>query len=454
MTSANTLHKPDEESFYKRYFVIVIPLILQQFISISLNFVDNIMVGQLGEANIAAVGVANKLYFVYILMLFGALGGASIFLAQYYGKKDFRNFRRVFAISIIVSICFGGLFAPFAIIFAENFMELFSADNEVITIGTGFLQIIAIAFPINAVSIAIATSLRSMGKTKQALYIVVIATIVNTILNYGLIYGNLGLPRLEAKGSAIATLIARTVEFGVCVYFFFNKKYQMKTAFKKYFGFPKDKINSLIKISIPVFFTETVWVVATTVLYIAYGYLGTYALASVNIAELVINAGSIIFFGIAVGANILVAQTIGANKLDEAFDMSKKILRMAFIISFAVSVLALLFRGEILKAYSLTPEAIVLTDKVLIAFSIAMFFKFINWTVIVGILRAGGDTKVAFFIDAIPVVFIAIPLAFFSAVVLNLEVYWVVLIANIEEVVKCFIAIWRFKTKKWIKNLT
>ncbi|MDR0483868.1 MAG: MATE family efflux transporter [Alphaproteobacteria bacterium] len=454
MSTATLKKESSEKGFYKNYFIIVIPLILQQFISISLNFVDNIMVGQLGEENIAAVGVANKLYFVYVLMLFGVLGGASIFLAQYYGKKDYRNFRKVFAISVIVALCFSGIFTPFALIFAKNFMKLFSHDIDVINIGTGFLQIIAISFPFNAISIAIATSLRSMGKTKQALYVVIVATIVNTILNYCLIYGNFGFPRLEAKGAALGTLIARIVEFSVCLYFFFNKKYQMRTTFKKYFGFPKEKIKSLIKISIPVFFTETIWVVATTILFIAYGYLGTHALASVNIAELVINAGSIIFFGIAVGANIVVAQTIGANKLEEAFDMAKKIIKMALIISLAVSILAVIFRGQILKAYSLTPESIALTDKVLIAFSIAMFFKFINWTVIVGILRAGGDTKAAFFIDAIPVVFIAIPLAFYSAMVLNLEVYWVVLIANFEEVVKFFIALWRFKTKKWIKNLT
>ncbi|MDR2007659.1 MAG: MATE family efflux transporter [Alphaproteobacteria bacterium] len=444
-----------EEGFYKRFFVIVIPLILQQFVSISLNFIDTIMVGKLGETSIAAVGVANKLYFIYALMLFGALGGASIFLAQYYGKKDYRNFRRVFFISIIVAIAFGAIFTPFAIIFAEPFMELFSNDLEVIFIGTGFLQLVAVSFPFNAISIAIAFALRSMGKTKQALYIVLVATIINTVLNYGLIYGNWGLPRMEARGAALATLIARLVEFSICLYFFFNAKYQMRaTNWKKYLGFPKDKIESLVKISIPVFFTETVWVLATTVLYVAYGSLGTSALASVNIAELVINAGSIIVFGVATGANIIIAQTIGSGRLELAFAMSKKIIKMAIGISLSLSILALLFRGQILNEFPLSPEAAALTDKVLIAFSIAMFFKFINWIALVGVLRAGGDTKVAFFIDALPVVFIAIPLAFYTAMVLELEIYWVVLIANIEEVVKCVIALWRFIGKKWMKNLT
>ena len=134
--------------------------------------------------------------------------------------------------------------------------------------------------------------------------------------------------------------------------------------------------------------------------------------------------------------------------------MAKKIFKMAVALSLAVSVLAILIRGLILKAYTLTPEAIAMTDKVLIAFSIAMFFKFINWTVIVGILRSGGDTTAAFFIDVIPIVFLAIPLAFYCAVVLKMEIHWVVIIANAEEVIKMIVALWRFKSKKWIKNLT
>ena len=444
----------NNNSFYKKYFAIVLPLIAQQFVYISLNFIDNIMVGQLGETSIAGVGFANKLYFIYILVLFGAFGGSTIFMSQYYGKRDMNGLRKIFAIVVGLALFVGILFMILSTIFARDFMSMFSNDAAVVNIGTNYLLIIALSFPFNAISFAITSGLRSMGKTKQALIIVVIATSVNTVLNYCLIYGNFGFPRWEAEGASIATVIARLVEFSACLYLFANRKYHLRTTFKRYFGLSKDTVKSLIKISIPVFFTESIWVVATTLLYVAYGQLGTLAGASVNIAELVINMGSIIFFGVAMGANILIAQTIGAGKLDEAFDMGKKVIKMALIISFGVSIFAMLIKGFILKAYSLTPEAIEMTNNVLIAFSIAMFFKFINWTVIVGILRAGGDTTAAFFIDVIPIAFLAIPLAFYCAVVLKLEIHWVVLIANFEEVIKMFVALYRFKSKKWIKNLT
>lgn len=451
---ATIQNKSQNDNFYKKYFAIAIPLIAQQFIYISLNFVDNVMVGQLGEEYIAGVGFANKLYFVYMLILFGACGGSSIFMAQYYGKRDMNSLRKVFAIVLVLAVIVGTLFMLGSLAFASNFMELFSEDPEVIKIGTGFLLIVVLSYPFNAISFAIISALRSMGKTKEALFVIIVATLINTALNYALIYGHWGFPALKAEGAAIATLIARTVEVLACLYLFFNRKYHLRTTFKRYFWLSKKALKSLVKISLPVFFTETTWVIATTLLYVAYAKLGTIAGASVNIAELVINIGSIIFFGVATGANILIAQTIGAGKLDQAFEMSKKILKMAFVLSFLVSVLAFLGRGLILKFYTLSPEGIEMTNKVLIAFSIAMFFKFMNWTIIVGILRAGGDTKVAFFIDAIPIVFIAIPLAFYCAVVLKLEIHWVVLIANAEEVVKFFVALYRFNTRKWIKNLT
>lgn len=446
--------KPKNNGFYKKYFAIVLPLIAQQFVYISLNFIDNIMVGQLGEANIAGVGFANKLYFIFILVIFGAFGGSTIFMSQYYGKRDMNGLRKIFAIVVGLALFVGIGFMILSTIFASNFMWMFSNDQEVVGIGTKYLVIVAMSFPFTAISFAITSALRSMGKTKQALYIVIVATSVNTVLNYCLIYGNLGFPRLEAEGAAIATAIARFIEFLACLYLFANRKYHLRTTFKRYFWLSKKTVKSLIKISIPVFFTESIWVIATTLLYVAYGQLGTLAGASVNIAELIINMGSIIFFGVALGANILIAQTIGAGKLEEAFDMAKKIFKMAVALSLAVSVLAILIRGLILKAYTLTPEAIAMTDKVLIAFSIAMFFKFINWTVIVGILRSGGDTTAAFFIDVIPIVFLAIPIAFYCAVVLKMEIHWVVIIANAEEVIKMIVALWRFKSKKWIKNLT
>ncbi len=446
--------KTSSANFYKKYFAIVIPLIAQQFIYISLNFIDNVMVGQLGEENIAAVGFANKLYFVYVLMLFGCLGGCTIFMSQYYGRRDMNSLRKIFAIGFFLSLLIGIIFMVSTMVFASNFMDMFSKDAVVLSIGTNYLLIVAFSFPFGAISFAIMSALRTMGKTKQALIIVSIATLVSTSLNYCLIYGNLGFPKLGSEGAAISTVIARLIEFGSCIYLFANRKYHLRTSLKRYIGLSKKTIKSLLKISIPVFLTETTWVISTTLLYVAYGQLGTLAGASVNIAELVINMGSIIFFGIATGANILVAQTIGAGKLDQAFEMSKKVIKMAFVLSFSVSVIAILIRSQIVKLYSLTPEAIEMTDKVLIAFSIAMFFKFVNWTVIVGVLRSGGDTAVAFFIDVIPIVFLAIPLAFYCAMVLKLEIQWVVLIANSEEIIKFIVSLWRFRSKKWIKNLT
>ncbi len=440
--------------FLKNYMAIVLPLVATQFVYIGLNFVDNIMVGRLGEESIAAVGFANKLYFIYVVTNFGIFGGSSIFMAQFYGKRNFVALRKVFALVVLVGLIISIFFTGLSLVFAEWFMWMFSSDNIVIKMGTDYLMIIALSFPFMALSFAITTALRSMGKTKEALYITIVATSVNTVLNYLLIYGNGGFPELQTGGAAIATVIARVIECLLCLYLLLNRRYHLRTTLKRYFGLSKTMKESIIKISIPVFLTESIWVISTTLLYVAYAQLGTTAGASVNIGELVVSMGSIVFFGVATGANVLIAQTIGAGDHKEAFLMGKRIIVIATIMSLFCTILALLLINPILSIYVLSEEARQMTKLVLISFSIAMFFKMINWTMIVGVLRSGGDTKVTLFIDALPIVFIAIPSAFFCAVYLKLPVHIVVLIANFEEVLKIFVALHRFISKKWIKDLT
>ena len=444
----------DKRKFYKDFVILCLPLILQQFVNIALNFIDNLMVGQLGSTSISAVGFANKMFFVFMLCIFGASGGISLFMSQFYGKKDFNMLQKLFALIMIVCVAISIIFYVISYYYAENIMCLFSQDPLVVQIGTSYLEIIAFSFPITGLSMAITFALRSIGHTKQALYITIIATSINTILNYGLIYGNLGFMRLEADGAAIATLIARITEGLLFILLIYVHKYGLITNFSNYFGLNKDFLKKVLKISTPVFFTEMVWVLGTTTLTIAYGKLGTEAAAGIHISDLLLNFGSIVFMGVATATSIMLGHTIGRGSIEKAKKISGEILKVSLVLAVIMVVSSIALIKPIVSLYELSESTRQLTYLTMLVVSISLFFKLMNWTLMIGILRAGGDTKISFIIDTVPLVILAVPVAFLGSMYFHLPIYYVVALANLEEVFKMIVAFWRYKSNKWIHNLT
>ncbi|XWO14071.1 putative FMN/FAD exporter YeeO [Candidatus Hepatincola sp. Pdp] len=442
-----------KKEFYKAYAFMLFPLLLQQFINTSLNLIDNLMVGQLGVQAISAVGFANKLYFLFVVTIFGALGGCSIFIAQYFGNRNYRAIRKVFAIIISIGFMVSLVYSAIAFFGAEKFLQLFSKEPAIIQQGSSYLHIIAISFIFNALSLAFTYSLRAMGFNKIVLGIAILVTGCNTILNYFLIYGNGFFPKLEVKGAALATTIARFIEICCFVYLFCQTKYHLRNHFSSYFWLSKKVIKSIINVSIPIVFNEFLWSLGTTILFIAYAQLGTSAGVAANISDVLISISLIIFMGASTTANILIAQTIGSGNSQKASWLSDQIMQISLLLSLLTTIICFFSIKPLLGFYALDATTYQITKKVLIIISIAIFFKMINWTIIIGILRAGGDTKWAFLIDVTPLFVYAIPVAFFASMYLKLDIYMVVLLANIEEIIKIIIAFARYRSKKWILQI-
>ena len=211
---------------------------------------------------------------------------------------------------------------------------------------------------------------------------------------------------------------------------------------------------SMVRISTPVLLTEIIWVCGTAALTIAYAKAGTEQVASVQIGELLLNFSTIVFMGIANASSVIIGQAIGAGNLPRAMEMSRKIMRIAFVFSIICACFLEIIAKPGLVFYTLKPEVLQMTVRVIRVLGVAVFFKMLNWTILIGILRAGGDTKVAFILDTVFLLFYAVPVAFLGTVVLKLPVYQVVALANIEEIIKFVFAFWRYKSRKWIHDLT
>ena len=445
--------KIDLKEFYKKFLIIGIPLMIQQLVSSSLNFIDNLMIGRLGTDYIASVGFANSVYRILDLIIFGICSGMGVFIAQYYGKRNFELIRKILGLMVRCAIFVAFLFAFIAFFKSDFIIGIFSKDAEVLKIGVSYLKMVVPCYIFYSISSSMGFSLRAMGLTKFPMISASIGVVANTFFNYCLIYGNLGFPRLEEKGAAIATVIARFIEMCIILTIIYKKDFNLKGRLKSYLHIPKNLIKEIIRVSSPVIFTEMLWILGIISLSVAYAKLGTVQAACVQIADIVSAISAILFMGISNAASIIIGHTIGSGDKNKVVAYSKQIILVAFGMATFSFILVQILTTNIIDLYKLNPEVSELAEKTLRVYGIFVFFKMINWAILIGLFRAGGDTKVAFYLDILPLWLYGVPLAFIGAY-FQIPIFLLIGLAESSEVIKFILSLLRYKTLHWIKDVT
>ncbi|MDD3068031.1 MAG: MATE family efflux transporter [Acholeplasmataceae bacterium] len=441
-----------DRQFYKTLFQVAAPLVLQQLITTSVQLVDNVMVGRLGESSIGAVSVINQLYFIVILVTFGAYAGAGIFTSQFFGSGDHDKLKQTFRFKLIT----GALIALIALIiftvFGENLIRLFTKNPETIKQGLAYLKIARwSAFPW-VISVAISNTFREMSITKPLLYISIVAIITNTLLNFLLIFGLLGFPALGVTGAAIATFISRFVELGLMIVLLIKKGSIFNTKMTQMLHIQPKLLRSMIIMSIPLTLNELLWSTGQTAFLHAYSTRGDSALAALNISGAISQLVFVTFGGIATAVAVLVGNTLGKNALDEAKDNARKLI--AFSVFFAAIAGLILF---ILSFFILNIYDVAETTKDIARFNIrinALFIPVYSFNVALFFtLRSGGDTKSTFMIDSGYMWVVAVPIAMVLAYLTDLKVTMMFLLIQSLDLPKMFFGLSRFRKEHWVKNL-
>lgn len=443
----------EDKAFIRKAVAITIPVALQGLLNTTLNLADFVMIGQLGESTIAAVGLANKVFFVFSLLLFGVVSGSSILTAQYWGKRDIINIRKVLGMSLLIGVVASFIFLIPCLISPTFVMRIFTPDEGTIAIGASYLIIVAISYPLTAITNAYVTLLRGVNEVKAPVIISVIAILVNVVLNYILIFGNLGAPELGVAGAAIATLIARIVETTSLLFFVYWKKGPAAAPFKEMFTFNTVFTKKYFTTVSPVIANEFMWGLGVTIYALVYGRMGNAAMASITITQTVEQVLMVVFQGISAATAVILGNEMGANELKRAEKYSSNFIFLQFMFTLLIMVLCFVIRWPVIGLFSVSEQVGVSISRCFIVFILYMPFKMFNFVNIVGILRSGGDTKYALFLDCSGVWIIGIPLAYFGGILLNLPIYYVYGLVMIEEIYKCFLGIRRYKQKKWLRNL-
>lgn len=443
----------DRKYFIRMLIMIGLPIVFQQIIALSLNMIDTFMIGSIGVKELAAVGAANKIYFIFSIVCFGIYSGASVFVSQYWGVKNVDKIKKVVAIDLRIGVVLSFVVIVLVQLFASQIITLFSRDPEVIELGANYLRIVCFTYVMIAVSFAYSFNSRAVHMVKIPTVISVIAIATNTILNYGFIFGNIGLPQLGVVGAALATLIARFIEMLIMIaYIYKSENHPLASQREHLLHMDKDLFKRVCKTAIPVVASESAWSVGTTVCFIAYGLLGTNAIAVVQVASVINDMFQCVFFGIGNAAAVIIGNELGRKNKALAYQYGKNFIYLNIGCCIVFTTLLLICKNLIIDIYGYDSTTSQLLNDTLIAFALFTTPKMMSYVHICGILRSGGDTKFCMYCDMIGIWCVAVPMAFLGAL-LNLPLPIVVAMSFGDEIVKCLVTLWRFASKRWIHTL-
>ncbi|MFP4164799.1 MAG: MATE family efflux transporter [Chitinispirillaceae bacterium] len=443
-----------DKDFVPTLVSLVIPVLLQNLLNASLNFVDVFMIGSLGEASIAAVGGANQFFFFYLMLMIGISSGAGIFAAQFWGKRDVKSIRSVMGTGIVLSAAISVLFTTAVVLFPRSIMGMFSDDASVIRIGAGYMLHIFPCYLIIPVAMSYATTLRSTGNVKLPMYASFVGVGLNTFGNYCLIFGAFGFPQLGVKGAAIATVVSRTVETSIIVGYSYLKNTPAAVKYRDIFTIEKELFVKYVKCSLPIVLQGAGWSFGYTMYSIIYGHVSTQSLAAYNLAGSVERICLILFVGLGAASSIMIGNRIGAGQEDKARGYAANFLQLALTGALLIGILLFFIRDHLTSFYKLTPLGQEYLSGILLVMACVLFAKAFNIVFHMGIFKGGGDTLFSMLVDVGGVWLVGVPLAAFGAFVLQWPVHYIVALAAAEELTKAMVAFARLMSRKWIHNFT
>ena len=446
--------------FYKdpEYFhnirKIALPITIQQLMFAILNLVGVILVSQKGDASVAAVGLAGQIAFLLNLVHFGIISGAAMFTAQFWGKRDILNLRRVLGLCLMLAIVASLIFFVLAQFLPAEILRIYSRDPAVIALGTSYIRTFSWTYLFFAITFSYALVMRSTGDVKTPTLVSVGALIISTFLSYSLIFGKFGFPELGIQGAAVAAVIARFLECVTLLTVTYARKSPVAASLRELTNFDRVFFGKVIKPMLPVILNELFWSLGITTYNIIYGRMGTQSYDAMNIVSTIEQVAFVVFIGISNATSVMVGNRIGAGKEDEAYVYAGRSLGIGIVGGVFLGLVLQLVKIPFLSLFNVSPDVIQNAGSILNVVTLFLWIRVTNMTTVIGILRAGGDTRFSLFLDGIIIWIVGVPMAYLGAFVLDLPVYFVYLFAMSEEATKWVFGIRRYLSRKWINNLT
>lgn len=441
-----------EHSFLKTVCKIAIPVALQSMLQASFSIVDQIMIGQLGSVSVAGVGFAGKFSSIYSVIVAAIGTVAGIMISQYLGQNNRKELRQSFYVNLLFALGLAAIFTGVSVCFPQTIIGMYTKDSLTIPVSAAYLKLIAWNFLPMAGATLLSTVFRCMEKAHLPLYAGIAAAVLNTGLNYLLIFGKLGFAPMGAEGAAIATLISQLANLAIMLAMlwkhrdFLAKVPNGETASK----FDWKQYGAML---LPILICEFLWSLGENVYAAIYGHIGTDASAAMTLINPIQGLMIGALCGLSQAAGVIIGKQLGAKEYDDAYTSSKKLIRYGFAGSLVLSVLIVVTAGYYVKIFQVEPAVRALTRQILIAYALIAPFKVANMILGGGIIRSGGKTSYVMVIDIIGTWGVGVPLGCIAAFALRLSIPYVYFLLSLEECVRFAISVAVFRKKKWMQSL-
>lgn len=446
-----------DKAFYRTFVILTLSLALQNLLTYSVNLADNIMLGRFSQDALSGASLCNQLQFFLQMLVQGVGEGVVVLGARYWGKKDLKPIPDIIGAGLRFGVSIAAVLFVLAVLFPTQIVRLMTNDPVIMEQAVQYLQIICFTYVIFALTNMLTASLRSIGIVKIG-YIISASTLcINICLNYILIYGHFGAPALGVRGAAIATLVSRTVELLIVIWFLKFREHTLRLNWRKLLFIDTSYIRDYIHVSLPMLVTQTMWGASSIIQTAILGNMENAAMVvpANSISVLVFQILSVVGYGAASAAAIMTGRTLGEGH-KERIDQTAFTFQIMFcIIGVYTGLIILLSRGPVLQIYNtLSPEAAELTRQFIIVLAITSVGTCYQMAADCGILRAGGDTKFAMWNNIVFVWLICLPCAALSAFVFRFSPVVVFFCLKMEQLGKCPVIFLRVRSKKWIKQIT
>lgn len=439
-----------DRNLYRVLAAIAVPISIQGIVSATLNLVDSLMVGVLGEEQLAAIGIATQVFAIHYMLLFGFTGGTATFSAQFFGKGDMKSIRRTTGFAAAVMLLTSVVFFVPSFFFTEKLLRIYSDDPALIAMAVPYVRIVAPTFFFIAVSSPLEMAFKATQQPKVPMIVSMAVFTANTFLNYILIFGKFGAPALGIAGAGIATTLARALEIIINLTFAVKKSNSFRGAFRDYLQWNRNVVKRIVKNSTATTANEVLWGAGQSMYVAAFSRLGTTALAAFQAAHTIYNIFSFAAFSIGDAALILVGKKIGEGKGEETWKLAQKLFKIGAAFGTAVGLIQIASAYPFVNLFSLTLPGRICALKILAVEGAFMGLNLYNGIGITGVLRSGGDTRFAMIAECSCVWFISVPIAFVTSLVFHLPVYCCILAMKVQEVVEAAVLRKRFCSGKWM----
>ena len=442
-----------EKHFWKRVLHFSIPVALQQMSTAILAIIDISIISSLGENAVAATSLANQVSYVASLIAFGITSGASVYLSRAFGAKDPAEVKKVFALMMFCSLLLNVIITAVSFISPRGMISLYTDKPKLIEDGAVYLIIVAPTFIMNGFFNGMAAFFRSANEPSKPMVATVIGIVIKTALTFLLVYGYGLVPAMGIAGAALATLIGRGIE--VIIYMAMLRRYKDKAyifAIKDCLYIKWGNLKQFLRDTYPVIFNESFWGLGLSAFSAIFGRMGAMEVSALSVAQQLENLCNSFFQGIGIGACVSVSHVIGEERYDEARHLSKQYAVSGLYVGIGIMLIMLLSNHVYVNTFfaDLTLETRQTACWLVAIYAVYMPARSLASSLIMGVLRAGGDGKKAMYYDVLPIYLWSLPIGFVTGILLHWGIIPVLLLMQFKRVIKCVFAVRRMLSGRWL----